>query len=118
MRPGPEQGYAACEAAAPGVPERGSVGAGRGAAVAKVLGRDAATAGGVGYAATRTGEGETVAVMAVVNATGDVIGPDGELLAGPRAEGGGMIRSVEVIAAGPTPPGRCPGSGRTRRSSA
>ncbi len=99
VRPGPEQGYAACEAAGPGVPERGSVGAGRGAAVAKVLGREAATPGGVGYAATTTGEGERVAVLAVVNATGDVLGADGELLAGPRADDGRMLRSVEVIAA-------------------
>lgn len=99
VRPGPEQGYAACEAAAPGVPERGSVGAGRGAAVAKVLGRAAAIAGGVGYAATTTGEGERVAVLAVVNATGDVLGPDGQLVAGPRADDGRTIRSAEVIAA-------------------
>jgi L-aminopeptidase/D-esterase-like protein len=42
-RPGPEQGYAACEAAAGGVPERGRVGAGAGAAVGKLLGRERAT---------------------------------------------------------------------------
>jgi L-aminopeptidase/D-esterase-like protein len=99
IRPGPEQGHAACEAAVGGVPVRGSVGAGRGAAVAKALGREAATAGGVGYAAATTGEGERVAVLAVVNATGDVLGSDGELLAGPRGEDGRMIRSVDVIAA-------------------
>src|SRR5206468_4378097 len=37
-RPGPEQGYAACEAATGGVPERGRIGAGAGAAVGKVRG--------------------------------------------------------------------------------
>jgi L-aminopeptidase/D-esterase-like protein len=99
VRPGPEQGYAACEAAVPGIPERGSVGAGRGAAVAKVLGREAGTAGGVGYAAATTGEGETVAVVAIVNASGDVLAADGGLLAGPRGEDGRMIRSAELIAA-------------------
>ena len=97
-RPGPEEGYAACEAAGPGVPDRGSLGAGRGAAVAKVLGREAATRGGVGYAAVTTGEGETIAAIAVVNATGDVIGEAGELLAGPRGPDGTMIRSFEAIA--------------------
>ena len=51
VRPGPEQGYAACEAAVPGVPERGAVGAGTGTAVAKLFGRERATAAGVGYAA-------------------------------------------------------------------
>ena len=50
-RPGPDAGYAACEAAAPGVPERGAVGAGTGATVGKILGRERARPGGIGYAA-------------------------------------------------------------------
>src|SRR3954453_5967473 len=37
-RPGAEEGYAACVAAAGGVPGRGRIGAGTGAAVGKVLG--------------------------------------------------------------------------------
>jgi L-aminopeptidase/D-esterase-like protein len=104
VRPGPGAGYGACEAARPGVPARGRVGAGRGAAVAKALGRDAARPGGVGYAATVTAAGETVAALAVVNATGDVLGPGGELLAGPRTDDGAMLRSVEMLAGGIEPP--------------
>ena len=56
-RPGPEQGYAACERAHGGVPERGAVGVGTGATVAKTLGRERGAAGGFGYAAIRTGGG-------------------------------------------------------------
>ena len=108
VRPGPEAGYAACEAAREGVPERGSVGAARGAAVAKALGREAAAPGGIGYAAATTGAGETVAALAVVNATGDVLGPGGELLAGPRGDAGEMLRSAEMFAAGVEPPGAPP----------
>jgi len=108
VRPGPDAGYAACEAARPGVPDRGSVGAGRGAAVAKALGRDAATPGGVGYAAAETGAGELVAALAVVNATGDVLGRDGELIAGPRGGDGAMLRSVEMFASGAELPGAPP----------
>ena len=104
VRPDADAGHAACEAARHGVPGRGSVGAGRGAAVAKALGREAATPGGVGYAATVTGAGETVAVLAVVNATGDITGAEGELLAGPRGADGAMARSVEMLAAGIEPP--------------
>lgn len=104
LRPGPEQGYAACEAACAGVPERGSLGAGRGAAVAKARGREHAAPGGVGYAALRAGEGETVAALAVVNATGDVIGVGGELLAGPRGEDGAMVRSIDLIVDAEGPP--------------
>lgn len=104
VRPGREQGYAACEAAAPGVPERGRVGAGTGAAVAKARGREHAAPGGVGYAAARVGTGATVAALAVANATGDVIGPDGEPLACVRGEHGEPLRSADLIAASGGPP--------------
>lgn len=96
-RPGPEQGYAACEAAVGGVPERGRVGAGAGAAVGKVLGRERATDGGVGYAATRLAGGETVAAIAVANASGDVIGADGTVVGGPHGERGELLRSADLM---------------------
>lgn len=98
-RPGPELGFAACERAAPGVPERGSLGAGAGAAVGKVLGRERATNSGIGYAAGRTADGSTVAVVAVANAAGDVIDHDGRVLGGPHDEGGQLLRSAELFAA-------------------
>src|SRR3954452_15298607 len=62
-RPGPDAGYAACEAAAPGVPERGTVGAGAGAAVGKLRGRERATRAGVGYDAARLAGGKAVAAI-------------------------------------------------------
>ena len=104
VRPGAPEGYAACEAAGEGVPARGSVGAARGAAVAKARGREFATPGGVGYAAVRTA-GETVAALAIVNATGDVIGEDGTIIAGPRGDGGEVLSSAELLAAVDGPPG-------------
>ena len=97
VRPGPEAGYAACEAAAGGVPERGRVGAGTGATVGKVLGRERAVRGGLGYAAMITGTGHIVAAIAAVNAMGDVIDADGSLLAGPRSDGA-AVRSSGLIA--------------------
>ncbi len=96
-RPTPESGYAACEAAREGVPERGRVGAGTGTAAGKVLGRGAATPSGVGYAAARGGFGATVAALAVANPFGDVLAADGSVLAGARGDGG--LRTVEFIAA-------------------
>jgi L-aminopeptidase/D-esterase-like protein len=97
-RPGPDAGYAACEAAARGVPERGRVGAGSGAAVGKILGRERSTPTGVGYAAARSGRGETVAALAVVNAFGDVLGEGGQL-AGPRGDDGEVRSTAELLAA-------------------
>lgn len=104
VRPGPDEGYAACEAAAPGAPECGRVGAGAGAAVGKILGRGAAAAAGVGFAAARAGRGEVVAALAVVNAFGDVLAEDGSVLAGPRDEDGAMLSSAGRIAAMSSPP--------------
>jgi L-aminopeptidase/D-esterase-like protein len=96
-RPGADEGYAACEAAVGGVPTRGPVGAGAGAAVGKMLGREGATRGGLGYAATRLVGGETLAAIAVANAWGDVIAEDGDVLGGPRGECGEMLRTAERI---------------------
>jgi L-aminopeptidase/D-esterase-like protein len=98
-RPGPEEGYAACEHAHGGVPERGAVGVGTGATVAKTLGRERGSAGGFGYAAIRTGAGETVAAVAAVNAAGDVIAEDGSVLVGPRGDDGEMLRGAEHLVA-------------------
>src|SRR5437763_3902192 len=97
-RPGPDLAYEACERAGPDVPERGSIGAGAGAAVGKVLGRERATNSGVGYAAGRTADGSTVAVVAVANSVGDVIDRDGSVLGGPHDEAGQLLRSAELFA--------------------
>jgi L-aminopeptidase/D-esterase-like protein len=103
-RPDADSGYAACEAAREGVPERGRVGAGTGAAAGKARGRENATAAGVGYAAVRVGSGETVAAIAVANPSGDVLAEDGSVLAGPREEDGSMGRSSEIMLAMSGPP--------------
>lgn len=112
-RPGPEQGYAACDAAVAGVPERGRVGAGAGAAVGKLLGRERATDGGVGYAATRLAGGQTVAALAVANASGDVIGADGTVVGGPHGERGELLRSADLMPDMPQLPGWTLGAGQS-----
>lgn len=74
-RPGPDAGYAACEAASHEVAE-GRVGAGTGATV----GADHAP-GGVGTASV-SDEGAMVGALAVVNAYGAVVDDDGRPVAG------------------------------------
>ena len=99
-RPGPEQGAAACDAATR-TPARGTVGAGTGAAVGKLLGPGGWTKGGVGLAGGRVGDA-TVAALAVVNAFGDVLAEDGTVLAGPRRDGG-FVSTVELLRTGDIP---------------
>lgn len=96
-RPGPDDGYAACQLAVADGFEAGPVGAGTGAAVGKVLGRDRATRGGVGCAATRLADGTVVAAIAVANAFGDVIGEHGELLGAPRGEDDKLVRTSDLL---------------------
>jgi L-aminopeptidase/D-esterase-like protein len=97
-RPAPDDGYAACEAASD-QPELGSVGAGTGAAVGKLFGRPSSVKSGVGFAMQHlpAPDGSRLAALAVVNAFGDVIGEDGEVLAGTRREGGGFVRATQMI---------------------
>jgi L-aminopeptidase/D-esterase-like protein len=85
-RPGIEEGYAACVAASAEVPE-GRVGAGTGATVAKLWGPECSVPGGLGTWAVRDGD-LLVGALFVVNAVGEVVGEDGEVLAGPRLEPG------------------------------
>jgi L-aminopeptidase/D-esterase-like protein len=86
VRPDAAMGYAVCEAASDGPVAEGSVGAGTGCTVGKVLGPGRATKSGLGTASEDLGGGLVVGAIVAVNAFGDVIDPDtGEILAGARA---------------------------------
>jgi L-aminopeptidase/D-esterase-like protein len=76
VRPGADDGYAACEAASALTAEvaLGWVGAGTGATVAKWEGREKARRGGLGAAVSTHGDVVVAALMAV-NAYGDVLEP-------------------------------------------
>jgi L-aminopeptidase/D-esterase-like protein len=95
VRPGADEGYAACEAAAAEF-ECGSVGAGTGCTVGKLLGPQHWTKGGFGAASLPLPGGGTVSAVAVVNAVGDVIADDGSVLAGQR-RGDGYMPSAEAL---------------------
>ncbi len=89
--PGPDDAYAACATAAEVLPECGSVGAGTGATVGKLLGRDGWCKGGFGAAALEALDGTRVAVLVVVNAVGDVLDEQGRVLAGAWRDPDGFV---------------------------
>ncbi len=91
--PGPGDGAAACEAATDGPVDEGSVGAGTGATVAKLPDPAFAVKGGIGTASVRRGA-LVVGALAAVNALGEVVGEDGEVLAGSRAAPGTASHAV------------------------
>ncbi len=80
--PGPAEARRAFENADTGAFRTGRVGAGTGATVGKVLGHGYASPGGLGTASVVVPGGLRVGAMAVVNALGDIIGENGETLAG------------------------------------
>jgi L-aminopeptidase/D-esterase-like protein len=81
--PGPDAGYAACEAAERDrPPAQGRVGAGAGTTIGKLLDPTRTRPGGVGTAAIRLPDGATVGALAVVNAVGDVVDERGLVVAG------------------------------------
>jgi L-aminopeptidase/D-esterase-like protein len=116
IRPDGASGYRACAAAVPlASAGRGSIGAGAGATVGKLLGPDRAMRGGVGVSTLSAG-GLTMAAVVVVNAVGDVVDPtDGGVLAGARrsAESLDPVGTVEAILAMAGAPTGAPASGST-----
>lgn len=84
--PRPEDAYLAAASAGASV-EEGSVGAGTGATVGKILGRDGMMKGGVALSTVTLGGGVTVSALTVVNALGDVLDEKGAVLAGARRAG-------------------------------
>ncbi|MFL5520168.1 MAG: P1 family peptidase [Gemmatimonadales bacterium] len=102
-RPTPEMGYTACEVAT-AEPHEGSIGAGTGATVGKVLGPAGAMKGGVGLGSADAGA-VIVRALAVVNALGDVRNASGAIVAGARDAQGRFVDSAAHIARGmPEPP--------------
>lgn len=99
VRPGPDEGRAACLAATSGIVEEGSVGAGTGATVAKLLGRDRCLKGGIGTSALDLGDGLMMGAIVAVNAVGGVVDPEtSEIVAGPLDdEGATMQDSMSLI---------------------
>lgn len=85
--PTPEDAYHAA-ATAGGMVQEGSVGAGTGASVGKILGTDGWMKGGIALATVRVGGDVTVSALTVVNALGDVLDERGAVLAGARRFGG------------------------------
>lgn len=101
VRPGAEQGYRACVDAGDGRVAEGSVGAGTGATVGKLLGPALATKGGLGTASLELGDGVIVAALAAANAIGDVVDPGtGRIMAGARHPEGGFADSGRLLREG------------------
>lgn len=104
IRPSADCGYAASKVASSDAVRQGSVGAGAGATIGKLLGPERAMRGGIGSASITLSNGLIVAALVAVNAFGDIIDPDtGRVLAGVRTQDGqGFADARQLIRSGAT----------------
>ncbi len=92
-RPDAEMGYQACLSASSQSPEQGSIGAGTGATVGKILGIKQSTKSGIGAASIKLPGGTIIGAIITVNAIGDVIDPEtNQIIAGLRSISKGPIK--------------------------
>lgn len=96
VRPGPDMGYKACEAASLDEKRTGNVGAGAGATAGNLLGRRLSTKSGFGTCLLESGALK-VEAAAVVNCLGEVVDESGSVIAGVRNPEGGFLRVEELI---------------------
>lgn len=100
-------GYRAASSARAGEIDEGSVGAGAGATVGKMLGGGRAMKGGVGSAALRTADGLVVGAIVAVNAVGSIVDHrTGRPIAGVRtADGKSLEDPFGIVRRGVIQPG-------------
>jgi L-aminopeptidase/D-esterase-like protein len=102
IRPNADCGFAAAQGATTGPVSEGNVGAGAGATVGKMGGRNRAMKGGIGTSAIILPSGLVVAALVAVNARGDIVDPStGQVIAGMRTEDGrGLVDVRKQIRGG------------------
>jgi L-aminopeptidase/D-esterase-like protein len=104
--PTAQHGYDAAASATTDAVPQGTVGAGTGAICGAFSGKALATKGGLGSASMDVGNGVIVAALVAVNAVGDVLDEQGNILAGLRSpEGGfaGMLNAMKTVITQPPP---------------
>ena len=98
VRPGPDCGYAAAQAATDGPVAEGSIGAGAGATVGKMGGPMRSMKAGIGSASITMPDGLVVAALVAVNAVGDIVDPaTGRVVAGVRTPDGKGFADARVL---------------------
>lgn len=98
-------GYEACKKAETDNFSSGSIGAGTGATVSKLLGIDYAVKAGLGVATFCLNEIE-IAVITSVNALGDIV-KNGEIIAGAKMENGSYLDCKKIFSMNSMPVKKC-----------
>jgi len=84
IRPDAAMGYAACEVATTDPVAQGTIGAGTGCRIGAMMGSERATKSGIGSSCVAIDDELMVAALIAVNAVGDVLDEQGQIMAGLR----------------------------------
>lgn len=104
VRPDADAGFTAAKAASTRPVPMGSIGAGAGATVGKMFGRNRSMRGGLGSAAISLDDGLIVGALAAVNCVGDVVDPStGVIVAGARNRSGTGFANTMAVLRGESP---------------
>lgn len=107
VRPDDAMGYQAATNATNNAVDQGCVGAGTGAVIGAMRGKEFATKGGLGSASIDLGDGLVVGAIVAVNAVGDILDEKNNIMAGVRANDGsfiGMLNAMRGFAHQAEPP--------------
>ena len=112
IRPSADCGYRAASTASDGPVAEGNIGAGAGATVGKMAGRERAMKAGVGTHAITLPNGLVVAALVAVNARGDIVDPTtGAVVAGVRTPDGKGLADARKLLRSPQSSGEAPAPG-------
>lgn len=100
LPPTPEEAYQACLKAHENNKNAGRIGAGTGATVGKLIFHANRMSGGLGYGEVNLPHGIQVIAYAVVNAVGDVINAQGNIVAGAKYQNGEFANCEKYLLSG------------------
>ena len=97
IRPDKEMGYQAVQNSSSTENRTGQIGAGTGCSVGKLLGAQQASPGGLGSASLKLNNNTYVSALVVVNAFGDILDEQGNIIAGCKDEDGNFINTYQAL---------------------
>jgi len=97
LRPGAEMGYQAVQQASPENTQQGKIGAGTGCTVGKLMGIDQASPSGLGSASCQLQNDIYLGALTAVNAFGDILDEENNIIAGCQTEKGDFINTAQAM---------------------
>ncbi|MFO7820250.1 MAG: P1 family peptidase [Halanaerobacter sp.] len=97
IRPDQKMGYQAVQNASSSEDRQGKIGVGTGCSVGKLLGSDHASPSGLGSASLKFDNDTYISALVAVNAFGDILDEQGEIIAGCKDEEGNFINTYQAL---------------------